>query len=168
MYRIRKAEYEDIDRLISMRAALQEHMQARNEDLWRLSDEKISGLKDKYKRHIETDRSIVLVACMLNEPKVVGMGIGEVKDHLEYIPSRSGKIGDIWVEKKHRRKGLCKRLIARIMEFFQTQEVKHLSLVYCYGNIEGEKTWKSLGFRPSLTIATADMEDVLSELEGSK
>jgi len=88
------------------------------------------------------------------------MGLGTLQMHDEYVPSNSGKIDDIWVEPRYRRKGLLKNLLLDLIEFFKSKGIESLTLNYVEGNHEAEVVWKKLGFKTVIKIAVADLSEV--------
>jgi hypothetical protein len=58
-------------------------------------------------------------------------------------------------------------LIARLLEFFEREQVEVLVLDYVTGNAEAEGVWKQLGFQPVLTVANARLNEVQQYIRGN-
>jgi ribosomal protein S18 acetylase RimI-like enzyme len=90
----------------------------------------------------------------------VGMAFGWKLTNDQFIPDKSGRIEDMWVDPAHRKKGLCKRLLSDLVRFFKEDGVTDLTIQYVEGNHEAEHTWEKLGFQTVLRTANANLIDV--------
>jgi hypothetical protein len=64
----------------------------------------------------------------------------------------------------YRHRGLCRTLIAKLLDFFEREQVEVLVLEYVIGNAEAEGVWKQFGFQPVLTVANAKLHEVKKRL----
>jgi ribosomal protein S18 acetylase RimI-like enzyme len=87
----------------------------------------------------------------------VGMALGRICDHQDYVPNKSGRIDDVWIESNYRRKELGTKLVSELLKFFKLHHVVAVILKYAEGNIEAEAFWEQFGFEPVLTTATANL-----------
>jgi ribosomal protein S18 acetylase RimI-like enzyme len=163
-YEIRPASIEDVGELVRMRLSLQKHMQDNNEALWKLSEKKIARFADFYRDQIKDERARLLVVQDKESRDIVGMGLGRIWQHDDYIPNTSGRIDDVWVEPDHRRKGLSVKIVAELLTFFSSNNIDCLTLDYAQGNLEAESVWRRLGFRTAIITATAKLHDVENSL----
>lgn len=159
-FSIQIATLNDIDNIVRMRLSLQQHMSKNNSHLWRMSEKKVSSLPTFYRSVIEHENSRLLIVQNDESINIVGMAIGRICVHDEYVPNKSGKIDDVWIEPNYRRKRLGTKLVSELLEFFKLNHVVAIILEYAKGNIEAEAIWERFGFEPVLTIATASLSDL--------
>ena len=57
----------------------------------------------------------------------------------------SGVIDDVWVEPRHRRRGLSQQIVALLVEFAERRGVTDLMLEYATSNPEAAATWTRRG-----------------------
>lgn len=144
-----------------MRLALQVHMEHRNRHLWKLGNSKIAKFPAFFRKLLRQRKTLVLV--VENDPggNLIGMAIGRVQYHGEFLIRRSGKIDDVWVYPPYRRRGVCHGLMAGLARHFRKHRVQLVTLVYALGNKEAEQTWKRFGFTPVLVSASAPLATVV-------
>ena len=94
-YLIRPALEKEVDALARMRMSLQAHMMKSNPNLFDLSKKRISALADNYLKEFKKDTSRVLVVHDTKTNRIIGMGMGRIFAHDEYIPNKSGRIDDV-------------------------------------------------------------------------
>ncbi len=164
-YQIREAHEKDVKELVRMRLDLQKHMSQNNPYLWQISQKRISILSEFYLHKIGDRNSKLLVIEDNRSGSIIGMGLGTLQMHDEYVPSNSGKIDDIWVEPRYRRKGLLKNLLLDLIEFFKSKGIESLTLNYVEDNQEAEVVWKKLGFKTVIKITNADLSEVENNCE---
>jgi ribosomal protein S18 acetylase RimI-like enzyme len=51
------------------------------------------------------------------------MTVGRIVRHEEFEPTVWGQVDDVWVEPEYRRHGVCRALLARLLEFFEQAHV---------------------------------------------
>lgn len=154
---IRPAEKRDVEALAAMRLSLQEHLKRANAGVWDFSDAQKRGLADTCRGFLKDPDRRIVVACRA-DGEVVGMAIAVICRHEEYEPGRSGRLDDVWVSPGHRNAGLCRRMVERLLAFFQDAGIETIALNYVVGNAEAEAVWARLGFRPVVVTATARMD----------
>ncbi len=110
-YTIRPAQRSDLDRLAALQLALQDHLEASNPDLWRMSDQTRAQLKGQLAARLAAPEGCVLVAEHA-EDGVVGVIYGRVVTNKGYVPSRTGMVDQAFVQPQHRRRGVGARLVA--------------------------------------------------------
>ena len=163
-YLIRPALEHEADDLARMRMSLQAHMMHSNPNLLDLSRKKISGLADNYLAELKKETSKVLVVYDSETDRIIGMGMGRIFAHDEYIPDKSGRIDDIWIDPEHRRNGLCTAMIREFVNFFEAFGVDDIGLDWVAGNIEAEAFWPSLGFKPNILNSSASFGELKAKL----
>ncbi len=163
-YLIRPALENEVDALARMRMALQAHMMKSNPNLFDLSKKRISGLADNYLKELTKDTTRILVVCDNLTGGIIGMGMGRIYAHDEYVPDKSGRIDDIWIDPEHRRNGLCTAMIREFVDFFEAFAVGVIGLDWVAGNIEAEAFWPSLGFKPNILNSSASFGELKAKL----
>lgn len=163
-YLIRPALEKEVDALARMRMALQVHMMKSNPNLFDLSKKRISALADNYLMELTKDTSRVLVVHDTKTNRIIGMGMGRIFAHDEYIPNKSGRIDDIWIDPEHRRNGLCTAMIREFVNFFETFAVDTIGLNWVAGNAEAEAAWASLGFKPDILNSSTRLRELKAKL----
>ena len=164
-YEIRLAATEDIADLVRMQMALQRSMTHPGAQVLRLHPRSMTRLRAYYEAQIDDDLARLLVAQDCLSEAVVGMGAGRIWVHADYVPARSGELIDLWVDPDHRRQGLAKRFMTRLLAFFRANDIAFLAVNYVRGNPVAERLWTRLGFEPALATATAERRQVESALK---
>jgi RimJ/RimL family protein N-acetyltransferase len=164
-YRVRDAIVQDVDEIVRMRLSLQDHLCESNPRIWTLSQKSIAERSEFYRKRITDSDSKLVVVEDTEKEKIVGTGLGRISEHDQYIPERSGEIDDIWIEPSHRRKGLCKKMVSQLLDFFRLGNVEALVLHYVEGNAEAQAVWSRLGFRTITRMVTATISEVEQSLE---
>ncbi len=109
-----------------------------------------------YRRAVEDPAARLLHIEEGGSGELIGMGLGRIHDH--YTPAGSGRIDDVWIDPRFRRRGLCRQLLARWVEFFTSNGIEAMVLDFAEGNAESVETWRALGFRPVLTTAVTRIQ----------
>jgi len=162
-YTIRMAERIDLDRLVVLQLALQDHLEASNPSLWRMSDQTRAQLKGQLAARLAAPDSCVLVAEQFEEG-AVGVIYGRVATNKGYMPSRTGMVDQAFVQPQHRRRGVGSMLVAELCRFFVGQGIEDLSLRYVTGNEEAAGFWAALGFTPRIVTTGASRQVVGARL----
>lgn len=158
-YTIRPARPADLERLVELMLALQNHLEAANPDLWRMKPDARRDLKGQLAGRLTAANGCTLVAEH-EEDGVVGAIFGRVVANKRYVPERAGLVDQVFVRPDHRRAGVGSWLVAEICRFFAAQDVDDLSLRYVAGNKEAAAFWSALGFAPRIVTAGAARQDV--------
>ena len=160
---IRRAQPADLDRLVELQLALQDHLEASNPDLWRMIAEARSQLKGQLAGRLAAPGSCVLVA---EHPQdgVIGAIYGRIVTNSRYTPGRSGTVDQAFVEPAHRRQGVGMQLVAGLCGFFAEEGIEDLSLRYVAGNVEAAGFWAALGLTPRIVTVGAARSLVESQL----
>ena len=158
-YHIRPAAQADLNRLSELLLALQDHIEAANPDLWRLSPEARHNLKGQLAGRLRAGNSLALVAEHEMDG-VIGVVFGRIVLNKRYTPPRAGQIDQAFVRQDHRRRGVGARLLAELGRYFAEQGVDDISLRYTVGNPEATRFWQSLGFAPRIVTAGARLDTI--------
>ena len=163
-YTIRPARDADMDRLIELLLALQDHIESANPDLWRMKRDARSNLRGQIASRLWADQGHALVAEHM-EDGVVGVIFGRIVRNNRYTPSQAGLIDQVFVRQDHRRAGVGSLLVADLCRFFAGHEIEDLSLRYVIGNQQAEDFWTSLGFAPRIVTAGVRRQVLEAQLD---
>jgi GNAT superfamily N-acetyltransferase len=153
-YTVRRAERRDLDRLTELMLALQDHLEASDPSLWRMTPDARRQFRTQVASRLHAADSIALVAEH-TEAGVVGAIFGRVTAHTRYLPSKAGSIDQLYVDASHRRAGLGTGLVEGLCAFFARAQVDDLTLRYAVGNREAAAFWAHLGFEPRILVVGA-------------
>ena len=163
-YVVRAAKPADLNRLIELLLALQDHVEASNPDLWRMDAEARTHLRGQISARLQATDSCALVTEH-EQDGVVGLIFGRIIVNNRYTPSRAGQIDQAFVRVDHRRAGAGSQLVAGLCHFFMGEGVEDISLRYVVGNEEAAGFWSALGFAPRIVTTGARMQTVEERLE---
>jgi len=62
--------------------------------------------------------------------------------------------------KQFRRKGIGRRLMKGLVEFFNSNKAEHLTVRYIIGNKEAEGFWRKLGFESIITTSATYLKEL--------
>jgi len=159
--KIRPAKPDDREELTRMRLELQDHLEARNPDIWRLTPEGRENLSAQIDEMLQDEAGILLVA---ETDSPCGYIYGRVSRRTTLTPETVGFIYGIFVDGHERRKGTATRLVRELCDRFAGQDVDEVNLNYVVGNTEAEALWRSLGLTPVIHIANTPLEDIRRRL----
>jgi ribosomal protein S18 acetylase RimI-like enzyme len=162
-YTIRHAQAADLDRLVELLLALQDHVEASTPDLWRMTPDSRHNLKGQLIGRLTVEGSCALVAEH-DRDGVVGVIFGRITANSRYTPPRAGQVDQAFVRPDHRRAGVGSRLVAALCRFFAAEEVEDISLRYVVGNEEAAGFWSTLGFSPRIITAGAARQAIEARL----
>jgi GNAT superfamily N-acetyltransferase len=128
-------------------------MERENAALWPMTERRMLGLTEFFAECAQHPNVRILV--VMAEGKTVGTitaRIGQGRD----VPA-FGMVGDAWVDPEHRGQGLCRLLLATLVELFRERGLTKLQLGYIHGG-EAGAVWERLGFSPVVVTATAALD----------
>jgi ribosomal protein S18 acetylase RimI-like enzyme len=153
-YTIRIARTSDLEPVYELVLALQDHLEAANPDLWRMSPEAKGNLKGQIAARLSAAGSHVLVAEHAKDG-VIGVIFGRITVSNRYIPSQAGQVDQAFVRPEHRRTGVGSELVRNLCRFFGANQVEEITLRYAEGNEEAARFWAAMGFAPRIVTAGA-------------
>ncbi len=71
----------------------------------------------------------------------------------------AGFIADLYVDRDYRRRGIGRRLVDAVLEWFRSQEVYHVEWNAAAANPESRGFWRSVGGRDLLVRMRLDLEE---------
>jgi GNAT superfamily N-acetyltransferase len=162
-YAIRPAQGKDLDHLVQLLLALQDHLEASNPDLWRAAPSARMQFKSQVASRLAARNAFALVAEHKTDG-IVGVIFGRIVMSKRYSPSRTGVVDQVYVAPHHRRAAVGARLVAELCHGFEEQGIDDLSLRFVVGNEEAARFWESLGFAPRILTVGATRKTVQQRL----
>jgi len=152
---IREAGISDRAEIAEMRVLLQEHLEASNPRIWRLTELGKQQIGLKVDEMLADKDGLVLVGEEMGG--LVGVAWGHVSERKDYNPQRVASINLLFVRKAFRRRGIGSLLVRKLCVFFEAKGVENVSLNYILGSIESECFWSRLGFVPLRVTANTEL-----------
>ena len=156
---IREAQESDVDQMLELRLALQDHMERRNSRIWRLSAQGREEIREQLTQIFPDEDAIAFVAQDDNGD-LVGMITGRVDMSDRYVPATAGSIGLLFVSESWRRRGIGAGLVRMLCQFFASRSIEAISVRYVVENDEAVQFWNKLGFRPIIITASNRLRDL--------
>ena len=145
MIEIKRAKEEDVKTLLEFSKKLNE-FERRFYGNYKSFEEVKDFVRRFFEKGLKREKSIFLIAKI--KGKAIGMAYGwEVKPLPFFKERRMGYIGEIWVEEKFRRKGVGKKLMEKMLEWFKERGIKWVRADVLSNNKEAIEFYKKLGFR---------------------
>lgn len=164
--KIRKARASDKDELVRMRLRMQEHMEAANPGIWKITEEGRRRIWPEVEETLSNGEDRVLVAE--EEGIIVGFTHGRVVSRETYTPRTVGHIDTIYVEPAQRRRGVGSGLVRELCRYFRERGVDEVNLRYVLGNDEAEEFWRILSLTPVIQTANTPLEALEEKLKRTK
>ncbi len=152
--RIRKATERDIDSLVTMRFALQKHLEESDPSVWKFSADALVSLRKELRSRFANETSFVAIAETDESHIPVGMLQADIIRNTGYDPPAYGHIHIVYVAKPARGNGIGKRLVKLAADFFAIWRIEHINVGYVLKNKEAVAFWTALGFNPRILHAT--------------
>jgi len=160
---IRTAEVEDIDALVWMRMALQEHLEKCDPEVWRISEKGQSITRQEITARLASGNNRFVIAETEGK-RPIGMVLAEIVTN-EYIePSVYGHIHWLYVKESERRLGIGRILVRRSCDFFRARGIEQITVGYVVRNTEAANFWPALGFEPRLLQAGVSIDELHKNL----
>ena len=145
MVEIKEAAEEDVKILLEFSRKLNEFERKLypNYRRFELDKEKIEKF---FRKRIKREDSVFLIAWANGKP--VGMAYAWiVKSFLFFKEEKYGYIGEVWVEEGFRRKGIGRKLVEKIIEWFKSKGIKWIRTDVLSKNKRAFKFYEKLGFK---------------------
>jgi ribosomal protein S18 acetylase RimI-like enzyme len=163
---IRKVRASDRDELVRMRLRMQEHMEAANPGIWRITEEGRKQIGPDIEGVLSDGNGRILIAE--KEGAVIGFAHERVVSRETYTPRTVGHIDTIYVEPAQRRRGIGSGLVRELCGYFRERGVDEVNLRYVLGNEEAEEFWRTLGLTPVIQTANTPLEALEEKLKRTK
>jgi ribosomal protein S18 acetylase RimI-like enzyme len=163
-YLIRAAVESDLDSLVALKLALQDHMELSNPTIYPLSPVGRAEVRTELAKQPQEDGTLVLLAESA-QGEAIGMVIGQVQHQTRLLPETLANIGVLYVKDHWRRYGVGTALVNRLLGFFAERDAEEISVRYVVGNKEAERFWEGLGFERRIITAGASRKALASRLD---
>jgi ribosomal protein S18 acetylase RimI-like enzyme len=153
---VRVAEHGDIPRLVQLWNELMDH-HAEIDQYFQKSDVGPANFERFVSNMLLLDDSRVLVA--MDDGSVVGYCIGQLMTRPPVFKREvHGFITDMTVTSSCRRQGVGTRLLAAMMEWFDTKHIDRVELNVVPGNAAGVSFWRKQGFGDYMHVLYRERE----------
>jgi ribosomal protein S18 acetylase RimI-like enzyme len=163
--KIRRAVSSDVERIVELRLLSQEHFEASNPSIWRMTEDGKKLLKQKVENDLTNSNIHVLLAEVDGE--TIGYVQGEVTSRSDCTPRTVGQVQLVYVMKQFRRKGVGRLLVRELCKFFNSNKAEHLTVRYIIGNKEAEGFWRKLGFEPIIATSATYLKQLDLKLKAN-
>ncbi len=148
---IRKAVPSDFDALCYLHTVLLTHLRSVHSSRYQESAAEKKRFAKKLVGLLQDPNARVL--CAVSGKQVVGFANGRIgQSPLFVLHNRFGEIDEVVVDHSFRKQGITRKLIAGLISWFKSKNVKRMELTVDAYNTVAIKTWKTLGFKTHLLI----------------
>ena len=159
-YQVRPAVAADIPELARMQFEEQKEM-LEHMGMTEISMREVARTRDFYRVQIE-DKDVKLVVAEDQASKaIVGMGLGRVAFHDDYVAQETGEIVYLWIDRACRKTHMAEDIVAELAAFFRAHGAHSLTVGYAQTDHEAETLWQRLHFHPVWVTATATLDELL-------
>ncbi len=142
---IRKARFEDIDRIVELWMEMMRAHQRFEPRLILAAN--AAGEYRKFVSHYIAHADSSIYVAERNNNEVVGYCLAFISQNLPmFEPETYGFISDLVVTEKQKRQGIGAALISQVKQWFQRRAVKNIQLQVYSHNTAGKQFWKKIGF----------------------
>jgi len=145
--KVRKATMDDFDELLRLKLESKLEERRLNKDL-----EPINKVKNQYSKYIKQDiksKHRAVFIAILNG-KIIGMIIGRIYRSLRVVGyKRRSSMGNLFVKKEYRRKGIANELIKSFIQWAKSRKVNDITLNVYKDNIPVRDMYLKHGFKES-------------------
>jgi len=147
--RVRKARIKDANEITNLNYLLMKYHE--KFDSYYKVDKDHRVIYNKYvKKLIRSKNALVLVTEV--NGKIVGTMYGEIRERPPIMEVKKfGHLGDAFILKEYRKRGVGKKLTKELMKWFKSKRVKFVELEVDVRNEIGLKSWERLGFKSFMT-----------------
>ena len=142
---IRKATQKDIPKIIVFWTELMDYHKNLDSYHYATNRQAVNNYKKIMKKRIAGKNSTVLVA--VNNRDIIGHICASIKNRSPcYEIRKNAFIDEVVVNKKYRRKGVCKKLTQELFKWFRSKNAAFVELHVNSKNKIGISMWKQVGF----------------------
>lgn len=142
--KIRKARLKEVGEISKLQGLLMEGHR-KFDEYWQARKGARKAFASYAKRMIHSPNAVLFVAE--DNGKIVGYSLGKIEKRPPIFKiQKTGQITDAFVLKEYRRKGLAKRMVNRLIEWFKSKGIDIVELDVDNRNDIGMKVWKKMKF----------------------
>jgi ribosomal protein S18 acetylase RimI-like enzyme len=148
--KVRQANIEDLDEIFQIKLDSKKEERKVNKDMIPINKSKEDFYK-YLKKDLESKYRAVFIA--LDGKEVVGIIIGRIYRSLKVLGyERRASLGNLFVKKEYRKKGIAKKLINALTKWCKKEEVKKITLSVYPQNTHIHEMYSKNGFKEFCTI----------------
>ena len=142
-----KKDGQDLIKLFRAMVAYHQRIYTKDDKFYNREAESVREIWKRFiNKNIPDKSSQIWIAHDNGKP--VAYAIGLIKENIPvYSIKRYGFISDLYVDQKYRGKGVGKKLIDRLREFFRKEEIKFISLEVNHNNYDSIRFYEKCGFK---------------------
>lgn len=155
---IRLAREDDAERIGELWLEMIEYHRGFDERMFRASTKGGSIYSENIQNRLSDKRTRVLVAEVRGE--IVGYALGMILDVPPelFMPMHSGFVADIYVAEAHRRQNYGRRLVERLVLWFESQDVQYFEWHVTAKNHIARKFWEAIGGQATMLRMRAEIQ----------
>jgi ribosomal protein S18 acetylase RimI-like enzyme len=159
MIEIRTFNKEDnFDDLIGLSREFFREYEAYHAEFFKIDDLKAEDVIGYFSSFL--DRELRQAFLALDGNRIVGYITVYVKDQADYWQIKQvGDISGLMVQKEYRHRGIANRLLAKAIEFFETQGVKYYTVFTAVENQAGLAFYRQNGLTPLHTTLIGEIQE---------
>ena len=141
---IRKANQQDIDQVTKFGIILLK--QHSDLDPYFTAVESVDKVYRKFLEScLNADGKLLLVAE--SNDKLMGYAVGVIQERSSIFEiTENGYINDVFVAEEYRERGIAKKFLKELKQWFESKNIKYVELTVHAKNSIGKKTWAHFGF----------------------
>lgn len=147
MLSVRRAKVKDIDQLLHLARALNDHHLEFDAQYFALSDVADQNWRTYFRRMIYSPTSLVLVASHANQ--IVAYTVAGVKKRAPIFREPAiATIDDLFVQPDYRQQGVARQLVEHVIAWLKQlhPQIRYLDLQVYQANQTAVQAWQKLGF----------------------
>ena len=155
---IRLAREDDAERIGELWLEMIEYHRGFDERMFRASAKGGSIYSENIQNRLSDKRTRALVAEVRGE--IVGYALGMILDVTTelFMPMHSGFVADIYVAEAHRRQNYGRRLVERLVLWFESQDVQYFEWHVTAKNHIARKFWEAIGGQATMLRMRAEIQ----------
>jgi ribosomal protein S18 acetylase RimI-like enzyme len=157
MITVRAAANDDLDAVAHLAAKLVHLHHALDAARFLVTDRVEEGYRWWLAKELEEPQAVVLAAVDDADGAIVGYAYGRMQDrNYNDLLDRCGKLHDVWVEERARRRGVARELVNEVARRLESMGAPRVVLATASANEAAQKLFASLGFRRTMIEMTRE------------
>ncbi len=143
---LREAAENDFPEILRLKKSMADYY-APLDGLYLKGSELKPGVEEELLRQIKDGSVKILV--LEKEERLIGYVRAKIKPAKSYVRiSKTGHISEAYIEEAYRKRGLVRKMLEAIYEWFRGEGVEYAELTVDVRNRAGLNSWEALGFEP--------------------